>query len=286
MKLECPKCSADRSKIKKNGHFRRKSDSKKIRKYKCKLCSKQFSNATFSSCYRQHKRRINPLIKKLICSGVSMRRTALIFGINRKTVKRKVHFLAQQARAQQADWLKDSKPFDYVQFDDLETFEQTKCKPVTVTIFVDPKKRKILGHVVAKIGAKGKLASVSRRKYGKRKNESFQKREELFTKIKPYIKSNALIQSDQNPHYLKPVQKHFPEAEHVCFKGKRGCVTGQGEMKRGGFDPLFSLNHSFAMIRDNLKRLTRRSWCTTKKLEALDDHIALYTEFHNRVLTI
>ena len=214
-----------------------------------------------------------------------MRRISLIFGINRKTVKKKVHFLANQSRSKQQDWLGSRELFHCVQFDDLETFEHTKCKPVTITIFVDSRKRKILGHKVARIGAKGKLAAISRKKYGKRKNESFQKREELFKELKPFIHPNALIQSDMNVHYLKPIKKHFSNAQHRVFKGKRGCVTGQGEMKKGGFDPLFSLNQSFAMIRDNLKRLARRSWCTTKKLDALDDHLALYTDFHNNVLT-
>jgi len=224
-------------------------------------------------------------VKKLICSGVSMRRIALVFGLNRKTVKRKVQFLANQSRLKQERWLQKEPQFDFVQFDDLESFEHTKCKPVTVTIFVDPLKRKILGHKVARIGAKGKLAAVSRKKYGKRKNESFQKREDLFKELKPFIAPEALIQSDMNVHYINPIKKHFPGAKHRAFKGRRGCVTGQGEMKSGGFDPLFCLNQSFAMIRDNLKRLTRQTWCTTKKLEALDDQLALYTDFHNNVLT-
>lgn len=226
------------------------------------------------------------MVKKLICSGVSMRRIAKLFKISRTTVKRKVEFLAYQSRLKQDKWLSSQKPFDYVQFDDLETFEQTKCKPVTVTIFVEPRNRKILGHCVAPIGAKGKLTTVAFRKYGKRENKSAQMREELFSKLKPHICEGALIQSDMSVFYTRPVKKYFPRAQHRVFKGKRGCVTGQGEMKNTGFDPLFSLNHSFAMIRDNLKRLTRRTWCTTKTLKALDDQIALYTDFHNNFLTV
>jgi len=215
-----------------------------------------------------------------------MRRVAKLQRISRLTVKRKVQFLAQKARLEHSQWLlNQSKPFEHVQFDDLETFEHTKCKPVTVTIFIEPKNRKILGHTVAKIGAKGKLAKVALKKYGKRKNESFEKREELFLSLSPYIAKSALVQSDMSVHYIKPVLRHFPEASHRVFKGQRGCVTGQGEMKKTAYDPLFSLNHSFAMIRDNLKRLTRRTWCTTKCLKALDDQISLYTGFHNNFLT-
>jgi hypothetical protein len=45
--------------------------------------------------------------------------------------------------------------------------------------------------------------------------------------------------------------------------------VGQGELKRGGFDPLFSLNHTAAMFRDRLKRLSHRTWCTTKRPDRL-----------------
>ncbi len=37
-------------------------------------------------------------------------------------------------------------------------------------------------------------------------------------------------------------------SSHQRFKGRRGCIVGQGELKVGGFDPLFSLNHTYAMI--------------------------------------
>ena len=57
--------------------------------------------------------------------------------------------------------------------------------------------------------------------------------------------------------------------------------TWQGELKRTGWDPLFTINHTLAMLRDNIKRLTRRTWCTTKQQSALEDVIAIYMHFHN-----
>ena len=50
------------------------------------------------------------------------------------------------------------------------------------------------------------------------------------------------------------------------------------------FDPIFSLNHTCAMLRANICRLIRKTWCTTKKRERLVDHIAIYTYLHNRSL--
>ena len=50
------------------------------------------------------------------------------------------------------------------------------------------------------------------------------------------------------------------------------------------FDPLFSLNHTCAMLRANVNRLIRRTWCTTKKLQPLIDHLEIYTKYHNQIL--
>jgi hypothetical protein len=61
-------------------------------------------------------------------------------------------------------------------------------------------------------------------------------------------------------------------------------VVGQGELKKVGRDPLFSLNHTCAMLRANLNRLFRRTWCTTKRIDRLEAHLWIYVRFHNEVL--
>jgi hypothetical protein len=38
------------------------------------------------------------------------------------------------------------------------------------------------------------------------------------------------------------------------------------------------------MLRANINRLFRRTWCTTKKKEGLMQHLAVYMDFHNRIL--
>ena len=67
-------------------------------------------------------------------------------------------------------------------------------------------------------------------------------------------------------------------------KGRRGCVVGQGELKAIGFDPIFAFNHTAAMLRANMNRLFRRTWCTTKTIRGLEDHLALYVKYHNEEL--
>lgn len=210
-----------------------------------------------------------------------MRECAKMFHIHRTTVARKKRFLALQSRLWLANFLK-TKVASHIQFDDMETFEHSKCKPLSVTLAVEKGTRLILGTEVSIMSAKGTLVRRSIKKYGKRPDKRREGRRRLFARIQNSVLPTAEINSDQNPHYAPEVRKYFPHAKYRTFKGRRGCVVGQGELKAGGFDPLFSLNHTAAMFRANLNRLFRRTWCTTKKVEGLEDHLAIYIRSHNQ----
>jgi hypothetical protein len=272
-----------------NGFDFRKDDSRKIQTYRCLGCGKSISDATNHPAFRQRKRRINPLIEKLFVSGVSQRRAAIILGINRKTVVRKFRYLANQARLQHKAWQEelgsDGARLLEIQFDDLETSEHSKCKPLSVALSVEKKTRKILSIHVSQMSPKGTLVHKARKLYGKRKDKRSEGWNQMMRELTPLVSPFSKITSDQNPKYAPLIQKYFPHSTYIQVKGRRGCITGQGELKVGGFDPLFSLNHTCAMLRANLNRLFRKTWCTTKNIQGLRDHLAIYVKFHNEVLT-
>ena len=295
MKPNCPqlKCqtnqnpSPDQRLVVRNGVFFRKSDSRYIRRYYCRSCKKHFSKSTLSPRYWQKKRRINPLLNNLLCSGVSQRRAAILLKVNRKTVVRRFRFLANQARLEHEEWLKrySNQNLMLVQFDDLETSEHTKCKPLSISVAIDPIDRKVLNFKVSLMPAKGHLAKISIRKYGYRADLRKEGLSKLMSELKPYIHPTATWLSDDNPHYGKILSRLFPRSTHQTTKGGRGCITGQGELKKLKFDPLFMLNHTCAMLRANLNRLFRKTWCTTKTVAGLNDHLALFVPYFNKILT-
>lgn len=290
MSIHCPNCSSsnpssqNRNLIIRSGFFVRKSDQSKQQRFKCLACNKSFSQARFDFCYRQRKRSLNPKLFQLLVSGVSQRRAALLLKTNRKTIVRRFLFLGRMARY----GLELTKPNEALvtefEFDDLETFEHSKLKPLSVVMAVETSSRRILGFRVARMAAKGLLVKRALKKYGPRKDYRKKARRDLFKEIKSEVRTGATIKSDMNPHYEKDVREFFPDCEYETFKGRRGCVVGQGELKAGGFDPLFTLNHTFAMFRANVNRLFRRTWNTTKIPERLSVHIGLYVLYHNLYL--
>jgi transposase-like protein len=280
----CPNPHCDSFQFRKYGAFYRRSEGKWVQRWRCNRCNLHFSSATFQKPYRQHKRRVNPQIHELLSSGVSQRRIALLLKIHRITVARKLAFLARLSKERQEKDLKGRPKFRQVQFDDLITLEHTKCKPLAISLAVEEGTRRLLGFEVSRIPASGPLAALSRLKYGPRPNERPEGLHRLFGKLKGIVHTGVGFRSDKDPLYSLVLRQTFPKAEHVRHPGGRGCITGQGELKKQRFDPLFSLNHTCAMLRANINRLVRRTWCTTKKKEGLEQHLAVYMDFHNRVL--
>ena len=269
----------------KHGTFKRRSDGQRIQRYRCKTCLKSFSQATYDPAYYQKTRHLNYKCKYLLGSNVSMRRAAMILGIHRDTVTQKLMFLAEQCREQLIKSEHEYNHIDAIQFDELQTIEHTKCKPLSIAMAVSVSERKILGFQVSKMPATGHLAKISRKKYGIRPDQRKRGLGTLFKALAKRLPPTINIRSDECTYYRSTVNRYFPHATYQQFKGEKGCVHGQGELKKTVRDPLFCINHTFAMLRANINRLIRKTWCTTKKISRLMDHLTLYMWLHNSKLT-
>ncbi len=273
--------------ISKKGTFYRLCDRRYIQRFQCRVCKLQFSRATFDIDYRQHRREINRKFFLYLASGVTLRRAAILLSADRKTINRKLKILGARAQADHQEWLEERfhpLSIGHIHFDDLETAEHTKCKPLSVTLAVRNKSREILDFQVRRMPAKGTLSKIAQKKYGKRKDERPSGWNQLFQNLKPLLQPDATIESDENPNYPRYLNKHLPMAKHIRHPGARGAIAGQGELKKLRFDPLFSLNHTCAMLRANINRLFRKTWSTTKKIEGLVNHLWIYVRFHNTLL--
>jgi len=269
----------------KRGFFRRMSDSRIVQRYICKTCNKSFSQATFDPAYYQKKRHLNHKCMMLLSSNISMRRTAIVLSIHNITVARKIEYLATQLRQKNADFLTQFTCVEDIQFDELQTIEHTKCKPLSVAMAVSKNGRKILGFRVSQMPATGHLAAISRKKYGYRKDYRMEGMTSLFEYLSTKLSQKIDISSDECPYYEPIVNAYFPKATYQQFKGQKSSVSGQGELKKIKRDPLFTINHTFAMLRANINRLIRKTWCTTKKAARLVDHLIIYMWVHNTRLT-
>ena len=285
MKRNCPSSPCKSNQIIKNGHYFRANDSRRVQRFKCSNCGKQFSSSTGTLEFGQKKRRVNHLLLKLFASKVSQRRAALIVGVNKTTVARKFDYWSEKATVKNKRFrekLKSHKA-SHIQFDDLITKEKTKLKPLCVTVVSDVERRFILTAKVCQITSFGHLADISKRKYGYRESYHKENLDRVFKSLKPIVSPDALIESDEHKNYPPVVKRYFPIASYDRYKSEKGCVAGQGELKKTAFDPLNSINHTLAMLRDGISTMVRRTWCTTQDPIRLQGHLEIFTYYYNQI---
>ncbi len=280
----CPFC-AKITKLWRRGSYRKRAGhAQKVQRYQCTRCRRWFSDQTNKLSYREKKPQVNQPLFRMLATGVSQRACAAYLGIHRKTVARK---LVRQGRAARLHLkaLAVVRPVSgAVVFDEMETFEHSKMKPLSIAVAVDEETRRILAIQVASMPAKGHLAERSRKKYGPRPDHRPAALATMCLKVLEANPSPTKVKSDECPRYPSVARRHFRGIPHETFKGRRACVVGQGELKALGRDPLFSLNHTAAMVRDNLKTLSRRTWCTAKRSDRLQYLCLIYAWRHQQRL--
>ena len=160
MKRGCGTCG-DINSIQKFGYYFRKDDSRKIQRYRCKSCGACTSSATGKSTFRQKKRRITNTLGALLASGVSMRRSAKLLKVSYSTVVKRTRYLAEHCRKELGKQYAEMTNIRFIQFDELQTIEHTKCKPLANAVAVNSETREILGFEVSSMPATGHLSKIS-----------------------------------------------------------------------------------------------------------------------------
>ena len=275
---KCPNqdCKAIPHFIKKGFHYVRHLN-RKFRIFQCKACKRYFTSRTFRLDYRHKRSDLNKKVALLLVEGNSLRGIGRIEGLTYKNTYNKFLWLKRVVEQKKKSLRMTAKE---LQFDESETIEHTKCKPLNIAI-VTNERYQILSMKVAVMPAKGKLAAISRKKYGHRANERSAKIMEAFAEVKAHLNSApVVIKSDMHPSYRRLVEASFPGVQYRQYLGKEKKKKYQERLhenlQKKVYDPIFAVNHMAAMIRDRIKRLVRRSWCTTKKVENLQLNLDLY----------
>ena len=201
-----------------------------------------------------------------------------IEGVHKRTVERKFKFIADIAKKEHAVFLsKEENKTSYVQFDEMETYEHTKCKPLSITLAVRVKTGDIIDAKIAVMQCKGKLAPISRNKYPHWNQDTRAIAcKSVLESVKKVAKDYITIASDSKRAYITLVKDVFPDSNQIDHSKHKSRKVSHGP------DPLFRLNHTAAKLRADMSRMRRRSWACTKKKENLQRHLDIYLAWNNK----
>lgn len=219
---------------------------------------------------------LNTPLAKLLSEGVSIRACARILGMTYKNTYNKFLWMRTVTELNKS---RLSYTAEKLQIDELETILHTKCKPLSILLAVN-EKTQLIAAQVAEMPAKGRLAKFSVMKYGPRRDDRQKALETILLQAKSRLQNEVmLVESDAKSAYRNMVKRCLGNVVHREHKRRTDKRTLQERLhekhQKRRFDPLFAVNHHCARLRDRMKRLARRNWCTTKKLENLQLHLDL-----------
>ncbi|MEO7067387.1 MAG: hypothetical protein ABI114_10800 [Rhodanobacter sp.] len=254
--------------FRKKGYRRPKHNHQPIPRYQCKTCGSYFCATQTKAIKGQHRPDLNKKVFEMAVSGVTMRRMATLLGCSPRTIDRKVKHLVGEAKRCHAIRLASIQS-SYVMMDELETFVHSKYKQLSVPVVVRVKTGEVLGFGVARKPCNKPYYAT---KYSWTLDERSVVTMAVFTSIAPSLKANASIVTDAKPAYITWVNTALPSAKHVPYVPVKGP----------GYDPLFAINVAFAKMRNDLARLGRKTWTTTKTIPALENHLWLWVAWTNK----
>lgn len=139
---------------------------------------------------------------------------------------------------------------------------------------IRPATGEVLGFTVCRLAAKGE----AQQRYGWWKDDRGERIPRLLRDLAPALKPGAVVSSDAEPSYGKWIRQNLPGHPHRPVK----ALVSKLAQKSHERDPLFAINLTFAKLRNDLARLGRKTWTTTKTIEGLERHLWLWVAWNNR----
>jgi len=260
----CQFCNSEN--LKKRGSYQTKTG--KVQRYQCKACNKLQSKRTFSENYRMRKQRLAKKIEALYCERMSLRGIGRVLKINRKTVEK--YFLKMAKKAQ----IENLKNLDnrgivtsYIQFDSLETFEHTKRRPLGIHISIRAKTGELISAKVHKTDIRALSVSQEKIKEWNSQTNQMQSLSEMLLETKKvFNRINTTIACDG-------YRPQINLTKEICDESFVN-VSILPENKK--------IDLTFRKLRNDISRLSRKSLCSTKKAERLQNHLDLYINYNNQ----
>ena len=278
----------------KNGYRRAAHNRQHIPRYQCRNCGKNFCATRTRPIAGQHRPELNRKILDLAVSGATMRRMILILGCGKPTIQRKIEYLAGEAKKHHKAFLEKlarEGGTGFVMFDELETFIHARQKQVSVPVAIRVKTGHILSLGVARMPSTMKLggAGIGPLPPGGSNwvhNDRPKVVPGVFAQLAPVLKPKATIATDGEASYPKWIRQTLPGLIHTRYHSPKETSLGRAQKRAKGepreTDPLFGINVLFAKARNDLARLGRKTWTTTKSLKGLEDHLWLWVAWTNR----
>ncbi|MEZ6014297.1 MAG: hypothetical protein R3F49_04235 [Planctomycetota bacterium] len=271
------------------GWFSRKCDGLIVQRFRCCVCGKRFSEQTFKATYRQKRPELNEPCFRLFVAKVTMRQASRTLLCNRKSIRRRMLLLGDIGEATHGHFApkRDEARFMAGTFllDELETYATSRRNnPLTVPVLIHGESFFVVHTEVGLLPRRGGLGRdeaapdpLSEAEDEARRLGSKAAVRACFERLQEVTPPTGAVRiaTDCKATYPVLVREAFGErVEHT---------ETLSTVPRGTDNPLFKINHTFALMRDGISRLVRETWAASKRAGWLKRHLWIWISYRNYV---
>ena len=284
----CPNPSCGEHASPKPGFFRRWGTyhpacrNEGVPRFRCRTCHRTFSRQTFRHDYRDRRPHDNGRLFWLLVSGVGLRQAGRVLEMGVRAVQQKKRKMAATL-AHLHENMSPHLPADrHWLLDEEETYEGASIRPLTMPVLIERETWFVVATAVGSIRRLAAPGSARRRRQARDERRRFRPDQSRVC-VERVLRSLARRVATGNVCLLTDQKTSYATVAKTVFEGRLVHSTTAGTLIRATHNPLFPINTTLAMTRDNCGRLRRRSWLVTKRADCLQEHLHIFVVYRNYV---
>lgn len=265
------------------GSYRPACRTEDVPRFRCRGCGRYFSRQTFRHDYRDRRPECNERLFELLISGVGLRQSGRVLHLDVHAVQKKARKIGRTCSELHRSLCRSLPAGGTYVLDEEETYEAASIRPLTMPVLIERESWFVVSTDVGpirRIAAKGtrrrRLQESDERRNGKRPDCSAACVRTVLERLRELTPEGPIVLwTDLKPSYVRIARSVFGErVEHHRVSSR---------LVRTTFNPLFPINTTLAMTRDNCGRLRRQSWLVTKRAKYLQLHATVFAVYRNYV---
>lgn len=265
------------------GSYRPRCRQEPVPRFRCRSCNRAFSRQTFRHDWRDRRPECNESLFDLLTSGVGLRQCGRLLGLDIHSIQKKKAKLARTCELLHARLCRRLPAERSYLLDEEETYEGASIRPLTMPVLIEKETWFVVAAAVGPIRrlaprgtARRRRQDVDEKKHGRRPDHSSRCVRATLEQLAQRVGDGRVVLiTDQKATYPRIARRLF--GDRLVHEGTAGTLI------RATHNPLFPINTTLAMTRDNCGRLRRRSWLVSKRAEGLRRHMAIFTAYRNYV---
>ena len=266
--------------FRKAGFYERMTAPRKVQRYRCTHCRRDFSDQTFSITYWLKRPDLLPRVFEATLSGTGLRQLARFRACSPSTVMNHVARLGRHCLLANQFLRPKDAPEAVTVIDGFESYEYSQYFPMHLNIAVDAKAHFIYAFSDAPLRRKGRKTAQQKKKleqlearHGRPDPRAIEKSIAELVRLFAPEGSAVTLHSDEHPAYPRAFRRiQTVEITHRTTSSKAARTAG---------NPLFPVNRVDLWTRHNGANHKRETIAYSKRRQAVMERFAILTVWLN-----